>query len=69
MTKVIRSLNGGKIRIDLNVGPLERITDNKRSRTVFQAIRCPHCNSLLASGDSYKQHLFFCERAFAGVKP
>ena len=27
-----------------------------------QAQRCPHCNALVAVGDSFKDHTFWCKR-------
>ena len=66
-----------KIRVPVRFAPIEgtdyRLNPHDNSRTNYvthtpQAQRCPRCNELLAVGDSYHHHVFWCVRS-AGVRP
>ena len=63
-----------KIRVPLAFAPVEHIAGDGRFsmnggtyyRSTPQAQRCPRCKALLAIGDSYNHHIFWCDRAVNG---
>ena len=60
-------LKSHKFRYPLRFAPIEipdKILDDSRlPRSRPQAQRCPHCNALVATGHSFDDHVFFCDRA------
>ena len=62
-----------KICVPLAFAPVENndgrfIAHNKIVVHTPQAARCPRCKALLAVGDSYHHHVYFCARS-SGVQP
>jgi len=59
---------GVKIRADVHIAPVEAPGYKSDGtyrflRVEAQAARCPVCKALLAVGQSFDQHVFFCRRS------
>ena len=65
------------IRVPIIIAPVEHTKrDGQFSmkggtyyRRTPQAQRCPHCNALVAVGDSFKDHTFWCKRVPDRINP